>query len=461
MVLTGGVPPCDPTRLAAILTEITGRVLRAPGIVLRAARVGCIVLGYGLLFGAATAGQRLRRRRRSRGASSGGMRDGERWVRMLTHLGPSYIKIGQLVSTRRDLLPPQVTRPLARLTDSAPPPSRRRVQRVVRAGYAGQQWPFREFGWEPVACGSIATVHEAVTRDGRRVAVKVRRPGIQTVMERDFALTRAVMSALGAIPKLRNMPFKVMHEQVGSAILRQLDFPAEAAALTELRANLSGFGTVHIPEPLPALCTPEIVVMEYISDLKRFEPGDLDADTRRQVVRRVLAAVYEMLFIDGLVHCDLHPGNLYFDEQADLVMLDAGFVIRLPDEVRRSFADFFIHMAMGDGWTCAQIVIESAANIADDCDVEAFRTGLSKLVQEASGARSGQFDLARFAGRLFELQRRFGIFPAPEFAFPLLALLVIEGMIKDFDSGIDFQAEAVPILRRRNMPRDHAAELQR
>jgi ubiquinone biosynthesis protein len=164
-----------------------------------------------------------------------------------------------------------------------------------------------------------------------------------------------------------------------------------------------------------------------------------------------MAVVYQMLFVDGFVHCDLHPGNLYFDHDAGLVMLDAGFVIRLPDPVRRSFADFFINMAMGDGWMCGQIVIESAAEIADDCDLDGFRTELGELVTDASGAKSGEFDLARFAGRLFDLQRRFGLFPAPEFAFPLLSLLVIEGMIKVFDSDVDFQAEAMPVLRRRNM----------
>jgi len=445
--------------LGAILSETKGLVLRPAGLVLRAARVGVTVFGYGLLFAASASGGLLGVGRGRGAARRGGLRNGERWVGMLTRLGPSYIKIGQLLSTRRDLLPPQLTEPLGRLTDSAPPPSPRRIRRAVRAAYADRPWPFREFGWAPVACGSIATVHEAVTLDGRRVAVKVRRPGIQPVMERDFALARALMGALGSVPKLRRMPFKVMHEQVGSAILRQLDFAAEAAALAELRANLAGFGNVRIPEPLPELCTPETVVMEYISGLRRFEPGALDAGTRRQVVRAILAAVYEMLFIDGVVHCDLHPGNLYFGERADLVMLDAGFVIRLPDPIRRSFADFFINMAMGDGWTCAQIVIESAAHIAGDCDLDGFRSALTKLVAEASGAKSGQFDLARFAGKLFDLQRRFGLFPAPEFAFPLLSLLVIEGMIKDFDSGLDFQAEAVPVLRRRNMPREHRVAL--
>lgn len=420
-----------------------------PGLILRFGRVSAVMFWYGLVTGVSVARARFRREKGNQG-----LRDGDRWVRMLTRLGPSYIKIGQLLSTRRDLLPAEITTPLARLTDAAAPPRRRRIERVVRRAYQDRPWPFREFEWEPVACGSIATVHEAVTHSGQRVAVKVRRLGIESMMRRDFTLTASAMSALGVLPKLRKMPFKVMHAQVGGAILRQLDFVAEAKALTALRDNLAGFENVRIPAPLPELCTDETVVMEYVDDLTRFTPGELDANARRAVVRAVLATIYEMLFVDGLVHCDLHPGNLYFDHDADLVLLDAGFVIQLPDPVRRSFADFFINMAMGDGWMCGQIVIDSAAEIADDCDQEGFRNALSELVAESSGAKSGEFDLALFAGRLFELQRGYGLFPAPEFAFPLLSLLVIEGMIKVFDSDVDFQAEAMPVLRRRNTPRD-------
>jgi ubiquinone biosynthesis protein len=165
-----------------------------------------------------------------------------------------------------------------------------------------------------------------------------------------------------------------------------------------------------------------------------------------------------MLFVDGLVHCDLHPGNLYFSRDAhQLVILDAGFVIRLPDDVRMSFADFFINMAMGNGEMCAQVVIDCAAQIAPNCDRAGFRTALGELITETTGVRSGEFSLARFAGRLFGLQRQYGLYPAAEFAFPLLSLLVLEGMIKGFDSGVDFQAEALPVLRRRNTPRVAAA----
>jgi len=421
-------------------------VVRAPGLALRAGRVGVVMAGYGglCLLGALTDRFRAPEVRLP----------GRRWVRLLTALGPSYIKIGQLLSSRRDLLPDEICDALGRLTDAAPPPHRARIERAVRRAYRTRPFPFAQFDWTPIASGSIATVHLARTPAGREVAVKVRRPGIDRVMRRDFSLTGLAMGLLGSLPTMRSMPFAVMHRQVGRALLRQLDFTAERESLGALRDNLASLPGVRIPAPIDELCAEGIVAMEYIGGLTRFTPGDLDADERRGAVRAILAAVYEMLFVDGLVHCDLHPGNLYFDRDARLVILDAGFVVRLPGPVRESFADFFINMAMGDGRTCARIVVESAERIAPDADLKGFRADLAGLVDETAGARSGEFSLARFAGRLFGLQRRYGIYPAPEFAFPLLSLLVVEGMIKTFDAEVDFQAEAVPVLRRRNTPRE-------
>jgi ubiquinone biosynthesis protein len=424
------------------------RIVRLPGIVLRACHVGAIVSGYGLVLGGATAAGKLRRR------PSG---SGDRWVRMLTALGPSYIKIGQLLSTRRDLLPEDVCASLSRLTDSTPPPPRRRIMKAVRRAYSDRDWPFTEFDWTPVACGSIATVHKAVTADGRKVAVKVRRPGIDRIMRLDFELTSMMMAAMGSLPPFRSMPMKVMFDQVGGAILRQLDFAAERESLLALRANLAGSTGTQIPAPLTELCTDDVVVMDFIDDLIRFAPGDLSATARSAAARKVMSLIYEMLFVDGLVHCDLHPGNLYLTRDTELVILDAGFVIRLPDSVRMSFADFFINMAMGNGPMCGQIVIESAAQIAPGADQDGFRGELATLITETTGMRSGDFSLARFAGRLFDLQRRYGLYPAPEFSFPLLSLLVLEGMVKGFDATLDFQAEAVPILKRRNLGRAAAA----
>lgn len=417
-----------------------------PGVVLRSLRVGGIVLCYAVAFGPRAMGERLLGRQWARG--------GDRLTSLLISLGPSYIKIGQLLSTRRDLLPERVCEALSRLTDATPPPRRAQLERALGRAYRGQEWPFAEFGWTPVATGSIATVHRAVTLDGRQVAVKVRRPGIDRVMRRDFRLTALAIDAVKRLPMLTSMPIAVMHAQVGEAILRQLDLAAEAAALGELGRNLREFPWIRIPAPLPELSRDEVLVMEFVAGLVRAAPESLSKDARCAAGRRVMSAVYEMLFMDGLVHCDLHPGNLYIDGDGCLVILDAGFVIKLPEQVRASFADFFINLALGNGPLCAEIMIESTAGLAENSDLSGFRAALVELVAESTGTRSSDFNLAKFAGRLFSLQRAYGLFPVPEFAFPLLSLLVVEGIVQGLDPELDFQAEAMPVLRRRNMPRD-------
>lgn len=434
---------------------VRARLAKLVGLVFRACQVGVILTGHGAVLGFGAALDRFRPR--------AGRRGGERWRRLLVALGPSYIKIGQLLSTRRDLLSGPVCAALGRLTDAVPPPRRAGVVRTVRAAYRGRTWPFAEFEWTPIACGSIATVHRAVTADGRQVAVKVRRPGIERLMRQDFDLTAIAMGLLGRVPsaRLRSMPFKTMHHEVGLAILRQLDFAAERESLDALRDNLAGFERIRLPASIPDLCTENTLVMGYVDDLSPFTPADLDVGARRDAARGLLSAIYEMLFVDGLVHCDMHPGNLYFDRDARLVILDAGFVVRLPEKIRASFADFFINMALGNGPMCAQIVIDSAAQVNRNGDLDGFRADLSALVLESTGTRSGEFSLAAFAGRLFDLQRRYGVYPPPEFAFPLLSLLVIEGMIKGFDDEVDFQAEAMPVLRRRNAQARAAAVKER
>jgi ubiquinone biosynthesis protein len=366
---------------------------------------------------------------------------------LLTDLGPFYIKAGQLLSTRHDLLPPALCTALGRLTDHVPPPSRAEIERVVRRAYEYPgHWPFESVDWEPLACGSIATVHRAVLRDGRVVALKVRRPGIARTMDMDLRIAAAGARLAQKLPSQRQAPAEAMTRQVGEAIMHQLDFAAERRSLHALRKNLSTLPTVRMPEPYDELSTDETIVMEFLADLRQFLPEELALDVRKSIVRNILLAVFRMLFLDGLVHCDLHPGNLYLTEQSNIVILDAGFVVQLSEPVRRQFAEFFMNMAQARGPRCAQIVIESAAVVPEKFDLEGFNKGVEKLVEETSGALAGDFSLLEFAPRLFKLQQDFGLYAAAEFAFPLLSLLVLEGMIKAFDADVDFQAEAMPVL---------------
>lgn len=370
-----------------------------------------------------------------------------RLARMLVDLGPTFVKGGQLLSTRRDLLPPEVCDTLAQLYDRVPPMRREAAERAVRRAYrTTNALPFAEFDWTPVASGSIACVYRARLRDGRQVAVKVRRPGISERMRADFALLAAGARMMEWLPGMRKVPARRMVTQLGFAVLRQLDLEAEATALAALRGNLTGLRYFRIPEPLREASGDGVLVMEYVPGLGRFGPGEMTREERRELIRRVLHGVYQMLFLDGLVHCDMHPGNLYLTRSAEVVLLDAGFVVPLESHVKRLFAEFFLNMSMGRGEECAEVVLRSSEHVPPGADLDSFRAGIRDLVASAHRRTAGQFRLAPFATKLFDLQRRSGIAAAPEFVFPLVSLLVLEGMINEFDVDVDFQAEAIPTL---------------
>ncbi|MFJ7421000.1 ABC1 kinase family protein [Streptomyces uncialis] len=371
----------------------------------------------------------------------------ERLPRLLGDLGPTCVKGAQLLSTRPDLLSPAVCDTLGRLHDRVPVMSAAQLDRALSEAYPnGSGWPFRTFDRTPVAGGSIACVYRAALLDGTDVAVKLLRPGVRRAMETDFALLASGARLAERLPPLRGVPARRVVRQLGDALLRQADLAREADSLALLRANLADLPFVRVPAPFPAAAGPGALVMEYVERLERFAPGDFGTEDRRQIVRNVLRCVYRMLFIDGLVHCDMHPGNLYLGADGSVVLLDAGFVVRLEPRVRLLFARFFMNLSLGRAAEAADSVLRSAEHVPAGCDLDAFRAEIGALVEESAGRSAGQFRLAPFATRLFDIQRRSGVAAAPEFVFPLMSLLVLEGMINDFDVDVDFQGEAIPTL---------------
>jgi ubiquinone biosynthesis protein len=231
-----------------------------------------------------------------------------------------------------------------------------------------------------------------------------------------------------------------------ASVLGQLDFEAEAANLDRLRRNLSAISRVRVPRVLPEASRPACIVMEYIPELDVDTAADCSLVLRRGFAATTLAVVYRMLFVDGFVHCDLHPGNLYFLRNGEVVVLDAGFSAQLSERMRQLFADFFLNMSMGRGRRCAQLVLDSSLGHTPDADVDGFLVAMADLVHRNSGAAARDFSLIAFAGEMFDLQRRHGVAAAPDLVFPLLSLLVIEGTVRDLDPGVDFQAAARPVL---------------
>jgi ubiquinone biosynthesis protein len=307
---------------------------------------------------------------------------------------------------------------------------------------------FAEVDYTAVAGGSVACVYRATLHGGADVAVKLQRPGIRRLMSADLTLIRRGAAVVARLPALRGVPVRELVDNLCDAVLGQLDFAREAASLDRLRSNLAVLPRVRVPRVRLDAGRPTCIVMEFVTDLDLRTATRCSLVARRSFAASTLDVMYQMLFIDGFVHCDLHPGNLYFLNTGQVVVLDAGFSTQLTEKMRRLFADFFLNMAIGRGTRCAELVIESALGVRDGADTAGFLVRMAELVERNHGAPAWEFSLIAFATEMFELQRSFGIAAAPELVFPLLSLLVIEGTVRDLDPDIDFQEAAKPILTK-------------
>lgn len=371
-----------------------------------------------------------------------------RIVALIQRLGPTFVKCGQIVGTRRDLLPAVLCEELDALADSVKPMSLQEAQDALADAYGSKLEPFAAVGDVPVASGSVACVFRATLRDGSDVAIKLQRPGIGRVMANDLALVRAFGAVAARVPPFRGTPVREIIGYMCDAIYGQLDFAGEAGNLTRLRANLAMVPSVWVPSLETSAGRERTIVMEFIPRLDANVAATATAVMRKRYAKTTLAAVYWMLFVDGFVHCDLHRGNLYFTRSGHVVVLDAGFAVQLSERIRRLFAEFFLHMSLGNGERCARIVVESADGVRPDADLDGFTQAMADLVTRNSGAAAQEFSLIGFAREMFVLQRKFGLHAASEIVFPLLSLLVIEGTIRDLDPEIDFQQEARPVLTK-------------
>jgi ubiquinone biosynthesis protein len=362
-------------------------------------------------------------------------------------LGPTYLKLGQLLATRRDILPPAIIEHLGRLLDQLPP---------VPIGHLHKAWQ-DDFGMtacdalerlegQPVASGSIASVYRGRLKNGPEVAIKVLRPDVLSIVKADSRLIRILASIVGCIPGLRQVPLRGMADEFLSCVWHQLDFGREAEASERLRKGLIWESGVIIPKLILPFCGRSIITMEFINDI-----GDRAASRpvrRRAALRSALQALYRMLFVEGIFHCDLHPGNLHLLPSGKAVILDFGFTSEFSDQDRLKFAAFFYAFATGQGRQCAHLSLEMATHVPTTLDKRAFEIEILNLVEKVHDARVEDFQVALFVANLFDIQRRHRVRSTIAFAMAAIALMVFEGMIKQIDPELKFQRMAEPFIFR-------------
>lgn len=413
------------------------QIVARPGRLLLSWR--CLVIGSTVLLYAVPSAVAAMAILVVRGRVAAGRRLYRSLAGLLQRLGPTFVKFGQIMSSRRDALPPALCDELSVLHDSVKPMTERETRRALETAYGtGSDAPFRFEHLTLLASGSIASVFHAAWR-GMEVALKLQRPDIAGLMVADLSLLEALVRVAERSPKCQGMPIGDLMAYVSQAILGQLDFTREASNLSRIRASLSPIPGVRVPAVVWEISAPKCLAMEFIGGLDAQNAATLSPAIRRQLAATALMAVRQMVFVEGFVHCDLHPGNLYVTQRGEVVILDAGFSAQLPDRVRQLIGEFFAELSAGRGRRCGEIIIESAVQIRPGTDLECFIRAVAALVDAHAGPGAQPFAMMDFGNALFDLQREFGLYAESDFVFPLMSLAVIESTVRSLSPDLDFK----------------------
>ena len=372
---------------------------------------------------------------------------GQSVAELCDSLGATFIKIGQILSTRCDLFTQDMMAPLSKLQDCIKPFPFRYVPAIIQEQLGRPlEEIFCEFDQEPISSASIGSVYRARLHTGQQVAVKIRRPHIVRKVHNDLYLLRLVACSMARLPAMRLIPMVEMIDELGQCIKQQLDLRIEAQNTRHFREQLAHDPLVHIPALVDEYCTEAVLVMEFIDNLVRLDELDWTEAEYQASLLTGLRALYHMIFLDGFIHCDLHPGNLYLRKGGQVVILDAGFVAQLKREDRHQFVEFFLGISMNAGKRCARILYETASYKSATFDQEHFQQEVRELIRKSSGSNAASFQVATFAYQIFAIQKRFGLRGSTDFTMAILSLLVFEGIAKQLYPQLDFQTEARPFL---------------
>jgi ubiquinone biosynthesis protein len=398
-------------------------------------------------------------RRSTRWMAFGRRLDQPRGVRLrmaLERLGPIFVKFGQVLSTRRDLLPLDVADELAHLQDRVPPFPAEQSARLIEAALGRRiDELFSRFDAEPVASASIAQVHFAQLRDGgREVAVKVLRPGMLAVIEDDLQLLHTLahwIERLSADGK-RLKPREVVSE-FDNYLHDELDLVREAANATQLRRNMQDLGLVLVPEMIWDLCTSTVIVMERmngvpIGQTERLRQAGVDF---KKLARDGVTIFFTQVFRDGFFHADMHPGNIQVSVDpatfGRYIALDFGIIGTLTERDKEYLAQNFVAFFRRDYKRVAELHMESGW-VPAGTRVDALESAIRAVCEPQFERPLKDISLGQVLLRLFQTSRRFNVEIQPQLVLLQKTLLNIEGLGRQLDPDLDLWTTAKPFLEK-------------
>ena len=374
----------------------------------------------------------------------------------LEAMGPTFVKVGQFLSTRGDLLPPAYIEALARLQDRVEPFRFAEVEVIVSEQLGVRiSKAFSWFEERPVAAASLGQVHRAELRSGRVVAVKVQRPGIREQILED-------LDALGEIARFvdrhsslgRRQDFSAMLEEFRTSLLRELDYRQEARNLRRLAENLSSLDRIVVPSPFDDYVTARVLTMEFIQGRKVTALGPLaklDVDGA-PLVEQLCRAYLRQMLVDGFFHADPHPGNVFLTDDCRLALIDLGMVGQLSPSLQEDLLKLLLSISEGSGDDAAAIVLKIGMPL-EDADPVAARRRIGDMVMQFQGLHLGEIALGRFLIEAARAASQAGYRMPRELTLVSKTLLNVDEVARrldpDFDPNAAIRRNASEIMKER------------
>ena len=387
-----------------------------------------------------------------------------RFARLLAALGPTYIKLGQILSMRKDLFSPEWIEALEKLQDDAPRLPFEAVRAQVEEGLGGRiEELFASFDVQPLGTASIAQTHRARTREGDEVVVKVQRPGIEATMRSDLDLLYLWAQILeSSIDEMQIVGVVAIVEEFEKGLLKELNFHQELSNLLEFRRNLEAGHPVTVPKPYPELSARTVLTMQFFAGrpIRKLVPKSAEAQA---VVDEVVHTAFRQVLVDGVFHGDPHAGNLLYGDDGTLCMIDLGMVGRVTAEQRDDLVTLAVATIANDSSTLARVLLRMGTptqrvNLAElKADIERIRS------QHLMVASFGEYSSAGFIEAFGKAAGKHRIKLARDMAILAKAAATLEDIIRTLHPEVDLVAIARPfldeIVRRRLSPKRILGEI--
>lgn len=381
----------------------------------------------------------------------------------LEAMGPTYVKIGQLLSSRSDLLPEVYLKPLSRLQDSVKPFPFEEVEQIILSELGARvSKAFSEFNPKPIAAASLGQVHFAALRDGRQVIVKVQRPEIRKQIAEDFEVLTQIAEFLDAHTEFgRRYRFLTVLDEFRMTIQQELNYEREAQNLVTLGENLAEFEKIRVPQPVADYTTRSVLTMDFIQGRKITALSPL---TRLDLNGAPLAselfnAYLKQIMVDGMFHADPHPGNVFLTDDGHIALIDLGMVGRLAPSLQENLLKLLIAVSEGDSEQAGEIII-GISRTDENFNKEQFRRRIGQVIASTQNQSLQQLNVGKAVLDMSKTAIDNGLFVPSELTLLGKTLLQLDEIGKIIDPGFDpyeaFRRDIKTLLAQRL--RKHASQ---